>query len=620
MDALDTLQTEAFRLNDLLIEPDANRIAGAHADPKAVQVLVRLSCSAPATVSTRTLLDDVWGGVIVGDNSLHQAIASLRKLLGDDVKSPTFIETIPRKGYRIVATVTREQLKRNQSDTSLEKRRKVSLPLLLLFTIALSLLFFGYFLPGKGASAQSIAVLPFADMSPKGDQEYFGDGIAEELLNELVRLDGLRVAGRTSSFSFKGTGATHKTIAEELNVGTILEGSIRKSGDRIRVTAQLVNAADGYQLWSQTYDRELADIFAIQEEIATSVSGALGVSLGVGGVNAFRGAGTTNIEAYEAYLQGLGTPFSEGSAAIRFFERATQLDPNYSSAWSRLGMSTLATTWTSNSEEVPGIIERAYTMVLRALELDPDSAQSTSFLGVILYSKKDWLGSEAVHVRALSLLSDRWSLNNHAITLMRNGRSGAALEQYEKGEDVEPFGEWPAGPPLFIALAQGRFGAAREVLGLFSEPDKNYGRLLIALNEADSEEVKLALGAMPPAANFTTALYTPVLSAFDSPERVLPILRASYADKGSLWPSKLHDIALLAAYFDHREFALQLIREEVLISTTRLHAVWYPVMSEVRKLTGFKTLATDLNLVEYWRVIDWADLCRPLGEDDFECT
>jgi len=118
---------------------------------------------------------------------------------------------------------------------------------------------------------RSVAVLPFADMSPNGDQEYFGDGIAEELLNELVRLDGLRVAGRTSSFSFKGTNESLSAIAEALNVGAILEGSVRKDGDRVRITAQLINIADGEILWSKTYDRELVNIFEIQEEIATSV-------------------------------------------------------------------------------------------------------------------------------------------------------------------------------------------------------------------------------------------------------------------------------------------------------------------------------------------------------------
>ena len=203
-----------------------------------------------------------------------------------------------------------KDLDRNRSTTPITGR-KLDFVIIGLLLLAVGVMFVGNYtnddaddLIGEEATP-SIAVLPFVDMSPNGDQEYFGDGIAEELINELVRLDGLRVAGRTSSFSFKGTNENLSAIAEALNVATILEGSIRKDGDRVRITAQLINVADGKILWSEPYDRELADIFAIQEEIATSVSGALGVRLGVGGVNAFKGAGTRNIEAYEAYLQRL---------------------------------------------------------------------------------------------------------------------------------------------------------------------------------------------------------------------------------------------------------------------------------------------------------------------------
>jgi TolB-like protein len=466
------------------------------------------------------------------------------------------------------------------------------------------------------AEAPSIAVLPFADMSPNGDQEYFGDGIAEELLNQLVRLDGLRVAGRTSSFSFKGTNENLNAIGEVLNVQSILEGSIRKDGDRIRITTQLINAADGYHLWSKTYDRELVDIFAIQEEIATSVSGALGVRLGVGGVNAFQGAGTRNIEAYEAYLQGLASDHDE---SIRFLERATQLDPNYSAAWSQLGLKAGSAQWISNPEEAPEIMERAYAFALRAVELDPESAQSTSLLGTILYARNDWIGGEVAHLKALSLLSDRLNLSQYGNLLMRAGRSAAALEQWEKAEAVEPLGGQLVSFRVFVALAQGRFADAREVLAWSPEQRIIERRLSIALNEGDSEDIKATIAAMPPTTISTTALYSPVLSVFDSPEMVLSSLRATYADNGSRWPSKLHDIALLAAYFGDPEFALQTIGEEARNTIVRFQAVWSPMMSEVRQLPGFKELVTDLNLVAYWRASGWADLCRPLGDNDFEC-
>ena len=442
--------------------------------------------------------------------------------------------------------------------------------------------------------------------------------MAEELLNELVRLDGLRVAGRTSSFSFKGTNDNLSAIAEALNVANILEGSIRTDGDRVRIKASLINIAEDKILWSDSYDRELKDIFAIQEDIATSVSGALGVTLGVGGVNSFKGAGTRNIEAYEAYLLGMGSSRDE---RIRFLERAIQLDPNYAAAWSRLGLATLGSTWDTNpdDEEGPQIRERAYALVLRAVELDPESAQSTSLLGTILGARNDWISGKTAHLRALSLLSDRPNLSQYGNFFLRAGRSAAALEKYEQSEAVEPL----QGIRYFrvhIALAQGRFADAREVFAVGRSWNRFQGvDLTIALNEGDSQEIKAIMAAKPPADISTIELYAPVLKVFDSREMVLSTLRAAYADNGSRWPSKLHDIALLAAYFGDPELALQTIGEEFRLNKARLFAVWYPVMSEVRQLQGFKELMTDLNLVAYWRASGWADLCRPLGDDDFTC-
>ena len=578
--------------------------------PRAMDVLVYLAEHAGEVVSTGELISTVWHGRVVGDGTIYQSINQLRQALGDSTAKAGYIETIAKRGYRLVANV--ESIPENVELRQAHRRTAIAAIAVVVATVVLVVT---SMLRNDDVPA-SIAVLPFADMSPNGDHEYFGDGIADELLNELVRLDGLRVAGRTSSFSFKGSNENLKVIGEALNVGTILEGSIRKDGGRVRVTAQLINASDGYHLWSETYDRELADIFVIQEEIATSVSGALGVRLGVGGVNAFKGAGTRNIDAYEAFLHARG---STGDESIRFLERATQLDPNYSAAWSMLGIRTLSLHWTSNPEEAHEIRERAYAFVLRAVELDPESAQATSLLGTMLFASQDWIRGEAAHLKALSLLSDRENLSQYGNCLMRAGRSAAALEQWEKAEAAEPSLGLKSFR-VYVALAQGRFADARDVMARAAHPDQIVPfRLIIALNEGDSEEIKATIAAMPPTAISTTALYSPVLSVFDSPEMVLSTLRSTYADKGSRWPSKLHDIALLAAYFGDPELALEIIGEETRNSAVRLHSVWYSMMSEVRQLPGFKELVTDLNLVAYWRAIGWADLCRPLGDDDFEC-
>jgi len=254
---------------------------------------------------------------------------------------------------------------------------------------------------------RSIAVLPFEDISPGGDQAYFGNGIADELRLELQGLDGLRVAGRTSSIA--SAQEDSKTIGETLNVDSILAGSIRKEGNSVRITVQLTHVADGFTIWSESYDRELENIFEMQEQIATSVAGALGVRLGVGTINAFRGAGTQNVEAYDAYLQSQNQNLAT-QERIRLLERAIELDPNYAAAWSYLAHRTLSTIWDSSpdqADQVPEIKDRAYQLALHGVQLNPESAAAQRSLAMIRRAQNDWIGGEQGYTRAMELLADR---------------------------------------------------------------------------------------------------------------------------------------------------------------------------------------------------------------------
>jgi adenylate cyclase len=182
----------------------------------------------------------------------------------------------------------------------------------------------------------SLAVLPFVDMSPEHNQEYFSDGLSEELLNQLAQIKELRVTGRTSSFSFKGRNEDLRAIGEKLGVANLLEGSVRKEGNHLRITAQLINAKDGTHLWSQTFDRELTGVFAVQEEIAMAVSGALSITLDVGEMSREKG-GTTNVEAYDKYLRArklyLESGPKETVQAAQTFRDALVLDPNFGRGW-----------------------------------------------------------------------------------------------------------------------------------------------------------------------------------------------------------------------------------------------------------------------------------------------
>ncbi len=502
--------------------------------------------------------------------------------------------------------------------------RKLDFVIIGLLAVALGYFVYDKFVAGPVEpqdSAKSIAVLPFVDMSPDRSQEYFGDGIAEELINELTGLDGLRVVGRTSSFSYKQRTDDLRTIGEELNVRSILEGSIRKDGDRIRITAQLINVADGYHYWSETYNRNLTDIFAIQEEIATEVAGALGVRLGVGGVNSFKGAGTKNVDAYEIFLQGeqLSGP-GRSQERIRLFERAIELDPNYAAAWASLGLTVGGTMWINPPEDAPAILDRSIPIVLKAVELDPDSAFANTLMATVNYARMDWIGSEEFYRKALSLLSNRENLAHHAHMLTRAGRSTSAQQLYELHDSAESIPAPASELRLNTELAQRRFTEAKEISSRLSNFGRIQSNLLIALNERDPATLKAAISELPQSNASTITLYVPVLRDIDRPETALSTIKAIYADKSVMWPSKYHDIALLAAYFGDAEFSLEVMSIGARLTSVRLGALWYPVMSEARQLPEFKDLVTDINLVEYWRMYGWADHCRPVGNNDFVCS
>ena len=258
--------------------------------------------------------------------------------------------------------------------------------------------------PAPASVQPSIAVLPFADLSAQKDQEYFSDGLAEELLNSLAKVKGLRVVARSSSFQFKGKTEDLRTVAEKLNVGTILEGSVRKQGGRVRITTQLVKA-DGFQLWSETYDRELTDIFAVQAEIARAVASSLQVALI--GTPASESPSSKNVEAYNANLQGRYFHALRGrenfEKAAAYFEQALKLDPDYAAAWAGLGSVRMSQ---ADNVHVPVDVgyRQARTAVERALAVDPSLAEAHGAMAMIRATYDwDWASADTSIKRALAL-------------------------------------------------------------------------------------------------------------------------------------------------------------------------------------------------------------------------
>jgi TolB-like protein/cytochrome c-type biogenesis protein CcmH/NrfG len=347
---------------------------------------------------------------------------------------------------------------------------------------------------------RSVAVLPFVNMSGNPENEYFSDGLTEELLNVLAKMEGLRVAARTSSFRFKGEVGDPAEIGQALNVNHLLEGSVRQSGERIRITAQLINASDGYHLWSETYDRTLTDVFAIQDEISKAVARALEVRL-LGGSEAGEDVrvATANMDAYNAYLKGkqllAGSGVETYRAAEAQFEQALRLDPEFAAAHAGLARAwvDLANWGTlSNQETLPKVQEQ----VDRALAIDPDLPDAWVLLGWIRYNSDprspDRAGTEEALRKALALepgnvRASEWL----AFTLDRLGRRAEAVNILEKAIERDP---------LSVALRL-QMGSNLESLLRFPEAESSY-RLAVDLSPRDPNAVGQLAGFHSNRGNF----------------------------------------------------------------------------------------------------------------------
>ena len=293
-----------------------------------------------------------------------------------------------------------------------------------------------------GSNDTSIAVLPFVDMSPAKDQEYLSDGMSEELLNHLSKIQGLKVISRTSSFSFKGKNLDVRKIGQNLGVANILEGSIRKSGNMIRITAQLIEVGKGTHLWSETYDREMKDVFALQDEISKMIVDILKIKLSGKQTNRLAGSFTNNTEAYEDYLKGRyhwNTRTDEGiKKAIGYFEDAIEKDPNYAAAYSGLA-DTYLTLYDYELMSFNESTSKAKDAAQRALKINENLAEAHNSLAHIDLHEWKWESAEQGFRKAITLdpsyiLAHHW----YALCLTAMGKTNEAVTQMEKARELDP--------------------------------------------------------------------------------------------------------------------------------------------------------------------------------------
>lgn len=465
--------TDSWQIGKWRIEPALGRASSDSAEellrPREMDLLVYLAEQQGRIVTADDIVSDVWSGVEVTNDSLYFSISQLRKRLDEPDSKDSIIATIPKRGYRLTVSAERlavadEAEATPEADTRLPEaisespmrsipRRALYGVIVVILTIAAVAWFRSEaplpVQPKLANSASSIAVMPLIDLSPETDYTYFSDGITDEILNRLARVQGLQVAARTSSFAFKESGASVTEIGSALDVGTLLEGSVRKDGDRVRISVQLISADTGFQLWSETYERELSNVFAIQNEISHQIADALELTLASDaqasdpGVEGF----ASDPRAVEEYLLGLEAlrtnSFDSIRQAIRNFENVLRIDPTFTQALLQLADAKLGLLTTGASYDM-SLVDEAENLVQQALERDPGNGSAYRVLGMISRWRGQWQQSRDQVQRALELSpSDSVAMVNLGEIHMMHGDLEAADQAFERALRLDPYGSAP---------------------------------------------------------------------------------------------------------------------------------------------------------------------------------
>ncbi len=627
-------------IGDWRVDPSTGEISRNGAvvklEPRAMQLLLCLADRAGKVVSVQELLDTVWSDVIVTPDSVYQAVSALRRTLGDNSKDPEYIATLPRRGYRLVASVGQ----------AVEEDRVAPLPpappaplalagsplrrhrTWLLVMLMLAGIYFGIdrylqlerstHAPSAASSSatavaafepplRSIAVLPFADLSEKHDQEYFADGIAEELLNALARIDELQVAARTSSFSFRNQNADIATIAHKLNVGAILEGSVRRDGTTIRVTVQLINAVNGFHLWSQTYDRNMTGILSVQSDVATAVAQQLKVKLGSDAPEKMGVGNTQNPEAFDDQLRGqqlLATATEEGDyrAALEAFDRAIARDPQYATAYVGRGFAlTNIVLSTVNEATREKLGRQALEAAQRAVALAPGFGEAHSILAVTLQKVMlDYIGAAREFDLALSLAPGSAQVQrNFAFYAAEMGHFTQALTAARRAVSLDPQNAWSHVMLSHVFYFARQFAQAQAALqyaqninpGNQEIGDWRTAALLGAGQYQEAQQIcESSATAIDDGGCYTClAIAYHALGRQSDAERNLRQFQAQYGDSAAFWYAGIYaqwgdteaSLRWLKTAAQRRDPALQLLKQDWRFDPVRAHPQFEAIVTRL---------------------------------------
>lgn len=444
-----------FLFAGYLLDPDRRELTRGSeviaVGPQVFDLLVHLVRNRQHVVTKDNLLDAVWSGRIVSESTLASHINAARKAIGDSGEEQRLIRTIARKGFRFVAEVSEAQSQEGSPETAPSASSETTAPTL--------------HLPDK----PSIAVLPFQNMSGEPEQEYFADGVVEDIITGLSRIRWLFVIARNSSFTYRGRMVDVKQVGRELGVGYVLEGSLRKAGNRVRITGQLIDAASGTHLWAERFDGALDDIFELQDQIATSVVGAMAPQLERAEIERAQRMPTTSLSAYDCYLRGVAC-LHQGNReatddALASFYRATELDPEFASAAAMAAWCYLWRKVNGWMGDPAREVAEGVQLARRALELGRDDAVALTRAGTALaHFVREFDRCIALLDRAVVLnpsLAAAWYLGG--FLRVWHGEADSAIEHFARAMRLSPLDPEMYRMQAGMAAAHlfaGRFNAA----------------------------------------------------------------------------------------------------------------------------------------------------------------
>ncbi|HVN02073.1 MAG TPA: TIR domain-containing protein [Caulobacteraceae bacterium] len=476
--------------------------------------------------------------------------------------------------------------------------------------------------------SRSICVLPFANMSGDPEQEYFADGVSEDIITDLSKVSALGVTARNTAFTFKGGSVDVRRVAREVGATHVLEGSVRKSGGRVRITAQLIDGATGNHLWAERYDRDLDDIFTLQDEISQAIVQALKLKLLPDEKAAIEDRGTDNVEAYDLYLRGralyntMSPP--ELYRSVDLFRRATALDPSFAAAWATLA-SALATGFMFFPEIAATARPEMEDAFARATRLAPHLPVVLRSRVVQALRRYDWAdAAEALAALGMPRTFPEGNVPGGAMVLCGLGRLQDALTQGFLDRHADPLTLGISFNLQFVLDAAGRFDEAeaeyersRDLRGERGGIEWRAVARMMALG--DHEGLKRRLVAGFEQDDVFNAHMPGLLKVVGDPAKALAVVRTAIDDPANQGLT-LSMIASFAAYYGDDALALTALnRAFVERRNLGMVEIWSPVFKRLRQDPRFKDIVRGVGLADHWRRTgNWGDFARPVGEDDFE--